>query len=100
MRCPKCGTEIPEGTLYCEKCGEDIHIVPDYDPSIDLNIDSALEKIGDQIDMDYRKDHKNSEKGNETPSPKENRLTKARFYLWVGVLFTLAVAIGLLSFFS
>lgn len=104
MRCPKCGTEIPEGTLYCGKCGEDIHIVPDYDPSVDQSIDAALEKIGDQIDLDYRIDRKDSKKAHIKPGPKENKMenkmTKMRFYLWVGVLFTLAVVIGLLSFLS
>lgn len=38
MRCPKCGAELPEGFLYCEKCGEEIHVVPDYDPSLDVAI--------------------------------------------------------------
>lgn len=43
MRCPKCGAELPEGSLYCEKCGEDIHIVPDYDPSTELLIKPELD---------------------------------------------------------
>ncbi|WP_461810081.1 chitobiase/beta-hexosaminidase C-terminal domain-containing protein [Faecalimonas sp.] len=30
MRCRKCGTEIKEGSLYCEICGEEVRIVPDY----------------------------------------------------------------------
>ena len=38
MRCPKCGTDLPEGALLCEKCGEEIHIVPDYDPTLDVSI--------------------------------------------------------------
>ena len=38
MRCPKCGAELPEGFLYCEKCGEEIHVVPDYDPTLDIAI--------------------------------------------------------------
>ena len=48
MRCPKCGTELPEGRLYCEKCGEEIHIVPDYDPSLDLSV-SVVEEDGDNM---------------------------------------------------
>ena len=39
MRCPKCGAELPDGFLYCEKCGEEIHVVPDYDPTLDVAID-------------------------------------------------------------
>ena len=43
MRCPKCGSEIPEGYLYCEKCGEEIQIVPDYDPLLDIKFGDAAE---------------------------------------------------------
>lgn len=49
MKCPKCGKEMPEGSLYCEYCGEDIHIVPDFEPeleqSIQQNMDSILEGL-------------------------------------------------------
>lgn len=36
MRCAYCGAEIPEGTLYCEKCGTEVRIVPDYNPLEDV----------------------------------------------------------------
>ena len=32
MKCPNCGEELKEGYLYCEKCGEEIMIVPDFEP--------------------------------------------------------------------
>lgn len=35
MKCPFCKAEIKEGSLYCESCGGDIHIVPDFDPVLD-----------------------------------------------------------------
>lgn len=43
MKCQKCGMEIPENTFRCEKCGNDIHIVPDYDPELE---DHILDSIG------------------------------------------------------
>lgn len=39
MKCSNCGAELPEGKLFCEICGEEINIVPSYDPDSDLSID-------------------------------------------------------------
>lgn len=32
MKCKYCGRLIPEGKLYCEYCGNEVCIVPDYNP--------------------------------------------------------------------
>ena len=32
MKCRYCKAEIPEGELYCKKCGREVQIVPDYNP--------------------------------------------------------------------
>ena len=45
MKCQGCGKEIPEGSLYCENCGEDIHIVPDFEPEIELNIEQTINEL-------------------------------------------------------
>ena len=67
MQCPKCGTDIPEGLLYCEKCGEEIQIVPDYDPLLDVKVgeESETEKKEEppagptqEITIDDGKKHK------------------------------------------
>lgn len=36
MRCRYCGYEIPEGELYCRRCGKEVRIVPDYNPLDDV----------------------------------------------------------------
>lgn len=36
MRCRNCGHRIPEGMLYCDVCGQEIQIVPDYNPLDDM----------------------------------------------------------------
>ena len=36
MRCTNCGYEIPDGELYCKRCGREIRIVPDYNPLEDV----------------------------------------------------------------
>ena len=36
MRCRYCGATIPDGILYCEECGGEVQIVPDYNPLEDM----------------------------------------------------------------
>ena len=36
MKCGYCGHDIPEGKLYCDKCGNEVCIVPDYNPLEDM----------------------------------------------------------------
>ncbi len=45
MKCPSCNAEIKEGSLYCEKCGEDIHIVPDFEPEIEDTCRQTIESM-------------------------------------------------------
>ena len=45
MKCPACNAEIKEGSLYCEKCGEDIHIVPDFEPEIEDTCRQTIESM-------------------------------------------------------
>ena len=35
MKCPKCNRELKEGQLYCEVCGEEIQMVPEFEPEIE-----------------------------------------------------------------
>lgn len=41
MTCPNCGAEIPDDSLLCESCGEEIRMVPDYDPSTEVRTPKA-----------------------------------------------------------
>ena len=49
MKCPKCQAEMKEDHLYCEHCGEEIHIVPDFEPEIELNLELTLNDIVREI---------------------------------------------------
>ncbi|MBQ2803183.1 MAG: chitobiase/beta-hexosaminidase C-terminal domain-containing protein, partial [Lachnospiraceae bacterium] len=49
MKCPNCGAEMKEGSLYCEICGEDIHIVPDFEPELELNLERTINDIVNNI---------------------------------------------------
>ena len=56
MKCPNCGAEMKEGTLYCEHCGEDIHIVPDFEPEIEYNMEQTLNDIAKEMEPETEKD--------------------------------------------
>ena len=45
MKCPHCGNELKEGYLICEKCGEEIQIVPDFEPEIENSITETLSTL-------------------------------------------------------
>ena len=34
MKCPRCGADMKEGQMYCEHCGREIQIVPEFDPAL------------------------------------------------------------------
>lgn len=42
MKCPKCGYEWKEGHLYCDNCGEEIRIVPDFELEIEREMNETL----------------------------------------------------------
>ena len=49
MKCPSCGKEIEPGHLYCESCGLEIRIVPDFEPEIENSITETLSTVGEEI---------------------------------------------------
>ena len=52
MKCQKCGAEIPDGKIYCEKCGQAIQMVPDYNPVDDISIGTE-ESVDEQLRSSY-----------------------------------------------
>ena len=47
MNCPKCGKELVDGHLYCEACGQEINLVPEFEAEVE---DSMAESIRGIID--------------------------------------------------
>ncbi len=45
MKCPVCGNEIKDEQLYCEYCGYEIRIVPDFEPEIENNIQETMSGV-------------------------------------------------------
>ncbi|MCM1026891.1 MAG: chitobiase/beta-hexosaminidase C-terminal domain-containing protein [Roseburia sp.] len=84
MKCPHCGEEMDEGALYCRHCGEDIHIVPDFEPELESDLEETLHGIREEIeDMREQEVQKNRE-----PAEKPRR-----HFLWI-ILIVLILAVG------
>lgn len=52
MKCAICGAEIPEGSLYCEKCGKDVHLVPDFTEFAVNKAEETVKSIVSEFDDD------------------------------------------------
>ncbi len=49
MNCPKCGAKMESGKLYCQICGEEIKIVPDFEPEIENSLHEILTNVADDM---------------------------------------------------
>lgn len=50
MLCPNCGKELNKDKLYCEYCGEEIHIVPEFEPDIDSEISETMSNLVETVE--------------------------------------------------
>ncbi len=50
MKCQKCGAEMVSGHLYCDICGAEFQIVPDFEPEIENSIAESLSDISETIE--------------------------------------------------
>jgi tetratricopeptide (TPR) repeat protein len=50
MKCPNCGTELEEGKLLCENCGEEIKIVPEYDIELENQLKESLSSMIEEME--------------------------------------------------
>lgn len=102
MKCPKCGEEMPEGSLYCEHCGEDIHIVPDFEPELERNIEQNINNILEGL---YEKDEAGQKQPSEEASPegspqKPFKIRKWQLAVIFGCIFAAAAAWAVWSLYS
>lgn len=52
MKCQKCGAELVSGHLYCDICGAEYQIVPDFEPEIENSIAQSMSDISESIESD------------------------------------------------
>lgn len=51
MKCPSCGKELQKNSLFCEQCGNEIYIVPDFETEVENNMEEHLEQIKNSIEL-------------------------------------------------
>lgn len=84
MKCSKCGCELKEGHLYCDNCGEEIRIVPDFEPEIEKEMHETLSTLFAEMTGE--------EAAEEHRIPKAvGRRKKYRQLICVGICFVLIV---------
>ncbi len=89
MKCPKCGKEIEEGSLFCQYCFADIRIVPTYDTKIEQSIANTLDGIRKNIGREEKKEQLRQKRLEEL-----NRFKKKAALVLFGIVITL-VAVAL-----
>lgn len=101
MICPKCGTNMEPGFLYCHKCGEEIKIVPDFEPEIENSISEILINVADELEKETAKNSTGYKNGEEEYSEdfrkddKRQQVDKmsARIIIGAGVAFVVIILI-------
>lgn len=49
MKCPNCGNQLSEGKLLCEKCGEEVKYVPDFDIELEHELRKSISTIMEEL---------------------------------------------------
>lgn len=77
---------MAEGMLYCEHCGEDIHIVPDFEPELEQTIQDILDEMHEDMTGGAAKKPEEPERPKEEDSQPEPVRKKK---IWPRVLLVL-----------
>lgn len=99
MKCPNCGKEMEEGHLICEACGNEIRIVPDFEPEIENSITETLSTLAAlQDDKTGADDEENvqsvEDKRAETEEEERNRMAEiAKRSHKIGVIIAMVIVL-------
>ena len=99
MKCPNCGNELKEGHLICETCGEEIQIVPDFEPEIENSITETLSTLAAlQEGEDTQEIQPEDEGDEEKETPETEETTESGKTIWVVVSLVIIFVVALISY--
>lgn len=55
VKCQKCGAVISVGNLYCDVCGAEYRVVPDYEPELEISIREFLSGLTEESPLEEKK---------------------------------------------
>ena len=84
MKCQKCGAKMVSGHLYCDICGAEFQIVPDFEPEIEKSIAESLSDISETMEHDGSK-----KKDNITTLLQKNKVPS--FSVILGIVFIVSL---------
>ncbi len=91
MKCPKCGMELAEGMLYCEQCGEDIHIVPDFEPEVEITMEESLGHVLEDAFVDTKEKTPKKKNSAKKKHPKKKKRKHSRLNIAVSLLILFSI---------
>lgn len=51
MKCPKCGKELNDGHMYCEECGGEVNLVPEFETEVEESIATSIKSVVDKAEI-------------------------------------------------
>jgi tetratricopeptide (TPR) repeat protein len=94
MKCPNCGLEIPDDHMYCDHCGAEINIVPDFDPEVENEINATLSGVAEELNREERL--KKERKARHKAIAKV--IQEKWMIIAIALVLTIAVGVGIWAF--
>jgi tetratricopeptide (TPR) repeat protein len=92
MKCPNCGTELEDGKLLCENCGEEIKIVPDYDIELEDQLRESLNSMLEEMENnEFIKQELEGKKENPDDFSEDDELNENDEFKWKNLIIFVAV---------
>jgi len=85
MKCQKCGANIPDGKMYCEACGNEICIVPDFEPEVEQTMHQSMENILNDVF-----DQESAPKKKISSQQTRKRTKEKHYFLWIALVLILS----------